>query len=61
DFTVALANMRIGIHAVNARKLKDGNYQILVTISAEGTAHLKTIISKLDKVSGVILVDRTGA
>ncbi len=61
DVTVTLANMRIGVHAVNARKLKDGNYQILVTVSAEGTSHLKTIISKLDKVSGVISVDRTGA
>ena len=60
DVTVALANMRLQIHAVNARELKDGNCEITITISIENLEHLNTIIAKLSKIYGVYTVERTG-
>ena len=60
DVATALANMRLPIHGMNARELKDGNSQILVTISVESAEHMQTIMSKLKKIEGVIHVDRAG-
>lgn len=37
DVTNTLVNMRVPLHNVNARELKDGNSEILITISTEGT------------------------
>ena len=60
DVTNTLVNMRVPLHNVNARELKDGNCEILITISTEGTEHLKNIIAKLGKISNVFSVERTG-
>ena len=60
DVTNTLVNMRAPLHNVNARELKDGNCEILITISTEGTEHLKNIIAKLGKISNVFSVERTG-
>ena len=59
DVTIALANMRVAIHAINARELKGGNCQIIITVSIENLQHLKNIISSMQKVKGVISVERT--
>ena len=59
DVTNTLVNMRVPLHNVNARELKDGNSEILITISTEGTEHLKNIISKLGKINNVFSVERT--
>lgn len=59
DVTIALANMRVAIHAINARELKGGNCQIIITVSIESLQHLKNIISSMQKVKGVISVERT--
>ena len=60
DISLALTGMRVPMHAINAKALKDGNCQIYLTISAEGTEHLESIIARLLKISDVITVDRTG-
>ena len=59
DVTVALANMHVGIVAINARAVKDGNSIIDITIAIESAEHLKSILSKLQKLNGVISVDRS--
>ncbi len=58
DVTVALANMHVGIVAVNARAIKDGNSIIDLTVAIESAEHLKSILTKLQKLNGVISVDR---
>ncbi len=58
DVTVALYNMRIPIHSVNARYLKDGNSVIQITLSAENLEHLRSIITNISKVQGVFSVER---
>lgn len=60
DVTVALANMRVPIHEINGRTLKNGNAAIMVTVATQGVEHLKNIMYKLSKVPGVINVERTG-
>lgn len=60
DISVALANFRIPIHELNARELKNGNLNIVVSIGIAGIEQLKNIIQKLSKVEGVIAVERSG-
>ncbi|MGI5893432.1 MAG: RelA/SpoT family protein [Candidatus Merdivicinus sp.] len=60
DISVALANMRVPVHEFNARELKNGNRNILATISTQGLEHLSNIIQKLNKVPGVLSVERSG-
>lgn len=59
DITNVLFNMRVGLHAVNARTVKGGNCVITVTLSAASVEHLSSIIAKLEKLSGVYSVERT--
>ena len=59
DISIAVAGMRIPLHAVNARQNQSGNAIIDITISAEGVEHLNNIIKRLQKISSVISVDRT--
>lgn len=60
DISTALANMRIPVHEISARQLKNGNAIVVVTIGLQGTEHLKNIIVKLGKINSVISVERTG-
>ncbi len=59
DITNVLFNMRVGLHAVNARAVKGGNCVITVTVSAASVEHLSSIIAKLRKLEGVYSVERT--
>ena len=59
DITNILFNMRVGLHAVNARTVKGGNCVMSVTVSAASVEHLSSIIAKLRKLSGVYSVERT--
>ena len=53
-------NMRLAVHAINARQVKDGNCVTQLTLSAESVEHLRTIISRIEKISGVYSVERVG-
>ncbi len=54
----AVNNMRVPIHSINARQLKNGNCTIILTISAESVEHLNSIIMRIEKVSGIFSVER---
>lgn len=60
DVSVALSNMRVPIHEFNARELKNKNASISVTVDTQGKEHLETIIQKLNKIKGIISVERSG-
>lgn len=53
-------NMRLAVHAINARQIKGGNCVTLLTISAESVEHLRSITARLEKISGVFSVERVG-
>ena len=60
DLSVLLSNLHVSLHAMSARETKDGNCEILLTISVEGKEHLDNVIQRLSKVNGVYSVERTG-
>ncbi len=60
DVTVALSNMHLQIHELNARELKDGYVGIHVTIGISGKEHLQNIMNNLTRIDRVVSVTRTG-
>ncbi len=59
DISQVLYNMRVSLSGINARKTKDGNCVVMITVSTEGLEHLKSIKARLEKVQGVFHVERT--
>lgn len=60
DVSSVLAGMRIPIHELSARELKNGNANILITLGIAGLDQLSNVIRNLTKIKGVISVDRCG-
>ena len=60
DVAIVLSEMRIFIHESSSRQLKNGNANIVLTISIAGIEQLNNIIARLKKINGVISVDRSG-
>jgi len=60
EVTALLANHHIAVSGFNARLLKNGNAGITVTVEVASLEQLSGIIAKLNKISGVISVERTG-
>ncbi|MEE1278244.1 MAG: ACT domain-containing protein, partial [Acutalibacteraceae bacterium] len=58
DVTAALYNMKVTVHAINARSTKDGNCVTTVTLKTAGKEHLKSIIDRLSKLHGVYSIER---
>jgi len=59
EISMALSNMHIPIHELNARQLKNGNANLVITISLNGLEHLQNVMQKLRKVPSVISVERS--
>lgn len=60
DISSLLANIRIPMHEVSARELKNGNAIVSVTIGVAGTEQLNGVITRLNKIQGVISTERSG-
>lgn len=60
DVSGKLAEMRVMIHALSTRELKNSMCAITITITVNGAEHLKSVMDKLQSVSGVERIDRTG-
>ena len=60
DITKTINDMRVVIHTINARVLKDGNSIVTLSITVESTDHLKNVINKIKKVEGVVSIERSG-
>ncbi len=60
DITAAIAANRIPMHEMNMHRLKNGNTNLLITIEVAGVEQLANVISRLQKIPGVISADRTG-
>ena len=58
DVMNAINNMRVPIHGISAKETKDGNCTVTVTVSAESVEHLKSIISRIEKINGAYNVER---
>ncbi len=60
DVSSMLANMRIMINDISTRNMKDGRAIIMVTVSVNGVEHLNSLVSKIEKVDGVLSIERSG-
>ena len=58
DVMNAVNNMRVPVHGISAKETKDGNCTVTVTVSAESVEHLKSIISRIEKIQGAYNVER---
>lgn len=58
NVTQQLYNLRISIHSLNSRELKNGTEVIYAMITIAGIDHLSAVISKLSNIEGVISVKR---
>lgn len=60
DISVALAEIRIPMHEATARELKNGNANVVVTISVAGREQLTSVMNRLSKIPSVLTVDECG-
>lgn len=60
DITMVMSEVRIPIHEISARELRNGNANIMMTIGIAGLEQLNGVIQRLKKINGVISVDRSG-
>lgn len=58
DVSQQISNMKVNIAGLATHDTKDGRCIIEVTVQVEGIEHLKSIVAKIEKVQGVINVER---
>ncbi len=56
----ALENLHIIVQSVNTRDTKDGRKLIYLTATVNGVEHLRTVMARLEKLDGILSVDRGG-
>ena len=61
DIFTALNSIHVTVQSINTRGTKDGRVLVNLTISANSVEHLKTVMARLGKLSGVLSVDRSGS
>ncbi len=59
DITQQLFSMHLFIHSLNSRETKDGSAFISATISVSSIEQLKSIMSRLSNIGGVLSIRRT--
>lgn len=60
DLTMLLSNNRVSIERMNTHNMKNGNANILVTISIQDISQLNNIMQQVRKIRGILSVDRNG-
>lgn len=58
DVSIAIANMRIPLHALNAREARENHVSIQITLGITHLEQLNQIIGTFQKINGVISVQR---
>lgn len=58
DVTVLLSSMRVPISNINSRTLRDGSFCLTCTIFVDGIEHLNSVIAKIEKIAGILKVER---
>ncbi len=61
DIFTALNAIHVTVQSINTRGTRDGRLLVNLTIAANSVEHLKSVMLRLGKLSGVLSVDRSGA
>ncbi len=59
NITQQLYSLRISVHSLNSRELKNGTSVIYATITIHGLDHLNMIVTKLSNIEGIISIKRS--
>ncbi len=60
DIFTALNAIHVTVQSINTRGTKDGRLLVNLTIAANSVEHLRSVMQRLGKLSGVLSVDRSG-
>ncbi len=58
DIATTLNNMKVAIHDLHTRDMKNGQAEIYLTLEIQDVGHLRSVIAKLEKIHGVAEVKR---
>ena len=58
EVAMAVANMRVNIVNISTHDMKDGRTIVELTVNVSGVDHLKNLISKIEKIDGILSVER---
>lgn len=58
EVAVQVANMRVNITSISTHDMKDGRTIIELTVNVSGLDHLKNLISRIEKIDGILQVER---
>ena len=58
EVAVQVANMRVNITSISTHDMKDGRTIVELTVNVSGVDHLKNLIAKIEKIEGILLVER---
>lgn len=60
DVTTVIAGNRLPINGITAHSLKNGNFNIIVTVAVASVEQLNNLITKIRKIPDVLSAERTG-
>lgn len=58
DISISIANMRIQIHSLTAREMKDHHSSIQITFETANVEQLNTVLTSMRQIEGVVAVTR---
>ena len=58
EVAVQVANMRVNITSISTHDMKDGRTIVELTVNVSGVDHLKNLISRIEKIEGILQVER---
>ncbi|MBR2954416.1 MAG: bifunctional (p)ppGpp synthetase/guanosine-3',5'-bis(diphosphate) 3'-pyrophosphohydrolase [Clostridia bacterium] len=58
EVAMQVANMRVNITSISTHDMKDGRTIIELTVNVSGIDHLKNLIQRIEKVDGILSVER---
>ena len=58
EVAMQVANMRVNITSISTHDMKDGRTIVELTVNVSGIDHLKNLIQRIEKVDGVLSVER---
>lgn len=58
EVAVQVANMRVNITSISTHDMKDGRTIIELTVNVSGLDHLKNLIGRIEKIDGILSVER---
>ncbi|MBR0542772.1 MAG: bifunctional (p)ppGpp synthetase/guanosine-3',5'-bis(diphosphate) 3'-pyrophosphohydrolase [Clostridia bacterium] len=60
DISMQLAAMRVNINDISSHEAKDGRSMLYMSITVSNVEHLRNVIQRIEKIDGVLSVERQG-